>query len=402
MDVSSEHLLVIVLISARRVSATIAWLHPVQGEKVVAHKILDCLWADLSERGRRQVVAEVVHLASESAGVVPYSASIAMSDDSISSQLVTGYADLGEELVLTRAERDHALHRATHRATTFDREILHTVPVYWTVRGRAGEREVADPVGQRGSRVTGHAVMISARSGYRDTLAGYLDTCTLHLDQVIAPPLALWHGMSGKVRKTGSSLIIDCGARHTGIIVARRGRLVDVRTHPFGGDHVTELIAEGLGVPIPQAEELKREIDCSVPLGTGVNDGQQYLWRDVQERHRLQAPAAKICGDALRDFFGACAQSLRDRELLGQSGQIHLVGRGSTLGGLPALAREVFGLSVVLGTGSRDRDASAELTDLMVSGVVRLAAEQRRQELGRTPITGRISKAWAWFTRPLE
>lgn len=402
MDISSEHLLVIVLIAARRVSATVAWLHPVQGERVVAHRAIDCQWSDLSERGRRQVVAEVVRMASESAGVEPLSASIAMSDPSIASQLVTGFADLGEELVLTHAERQQALHRASHRATTSDREILHTVPVRWTVRGRGGEREVADPVGERGSRLTGHMLLVTARQGYREELASYLDTCTLHLDHVIAPPLALWHGIASKLKRSGSSVVIDCGARHTALIVARRGRLLHLHTHAFGGDDLTARIAEGLALPLDQAEALKRDLDCSVEGLSGDADGQQYLWREVQEKHRLLAPAARICNAQLRDFFGACARDLRDQELIGQSGQIHLVGRGSTLGGLPALVRDAFSLPVTLGTGAKDREPSAELTDVMISGVVRLAAEERRRELGRAPLTGRISRAWRWFTRPLE
>lgn len=402
MDVSAEHLLVIVLVAARRVSATVAWLHPVQGERVVAHRAIDCDWVELSERGRRQVVAEAVRMASESAGVEPYSATIAMSDPSISSQLVTGVADLGEELVLTQAERQQAVHRASHRATTSDREILHTVPVRWTVRGRGGEREVLDPVGERGSRLTGHMLLITARSGYREELASYLDTCTLHVDQVIAPPLALWHGIAGKLKRTGSSIVLDCGARHTAVIVSRRGRLLHIQTYPFGGDHLTERIAEGLAVSFDQAETLKRELDCSVQGTASDMEGQQYLWREVQERHRLLAPAARICHAQLRDFFQPIAHELREQEFIGASGQVHLVGRGSTLGGLPSVVREAFALPVTLGTGSRDREPSAELTDVMISGVVRLAAEERRRELGRTPITGRLSRAWRWFTRPLE
>lgn len=402
MDVSAEQLLVIVLIAARRVSATVAWLHPLQGERVVSHQAVDCAWHELSERGRRQVVAETVDLASRAAGVEPYSAFIAMSDASIASQLATGYADLGEDLVLSAAERDQALHRAQHQATDHDREIIHALPVHWSVRGRGGEKEVDDPVGERGSRLTGHVLLVTARQGYREELASYLDTCTLHLDQVIAPPLALWHGMAGKLRKSGSSVIIDCGARHTGIIVSRKGRMLHLQTHPFGGDHLTETIAEHLSVGTDQAEELKREVDCSVHLHAHEADGQQYLWREVQERHRLLGPAAKVCSERLRGFFGERARELRDREFLGATGQVHLVGRASTLGGLPALVREAFGLPVVLGTGARDREPSAELTDLMVSGVVRLAAEARRSDLSRSPITGRISRAWRWFTRPLE
>jgi len=48
VDVSAEQLLVIVLIAARRVSATVAWLHPLQGERVVSHQAVDCAWHELT------------------------------------------------------------------------------------------------------------------------------------------------------------------------------------------------------------------------------------------------------------------------------------------------------------------------------------------------------------------
>ena len=122
----------------------------------------------------------------------------------------------------------------------------------------------------------------------------------------------------------------------------------------------------------------------------------------MQERNRLLAPATRLVGAELRGFFAQRARELREAELIGQVGQVHLVGRASALNGLPLLAKEGFGLPVLLGTGSRDRDPSAELVDLVISGVVRCAADERRIQLRRSPLTGRISRAWHWLSRPLD
>ena len=402
MDIDSEHLLVIILISSRRVSATVAWLHPVQGERVVAHKSLECHWHELSARGKKQTVADAVQLACDGAGVEAYSAYIAMSDPSIGSQIGTGYADLGQEMNLTLSEKDQALVRARHHALGEDRELLHALPVHWTVRSRQGEREVTDPVGEKGSRLTGHVLLVTARKGYREELGGLLDHCTLQLDGVIAPPVALYHGISGKLKARGSTVVVDCGARHTSLLVHRKGRLLHLQTYDFGGDQLTQRLASELHIPLDQAEDLKREVDLSAQIAPGDSEGQLYLWRDVQERHRLIAPAARICAAELRTFFGLRARELRDQELIGQVGQVHRVGRGSALGGVPLLVKEVFDLPVVLGTGARDRDPSAELVDLLISGVVRCAADERRIQLGLNPLSGRIARMFGWLGRPLE
>jgi cell division protein FtsA len=403
--VDSANVLVIVLISSHRVSATVAWMDGEQGEKVVAHKPIDCNWHTLSERGKRQTVADVVKLACESAGVEAYSAYIAMSDGSISSMLAVGYADLGQEMELTASDRDQALLRARHQAIGDDRELVHALPVRWTVRNRQGEREVADPVGVRAVRLTGHVLLVTARKGYRDELTGLLESCGLAIDGVIAPPVALYHGIAGKLKNRGSTLVIDCGARHTSLLVHRRGVLYFLKTYEFGGDTLTRRLSEELHVPADFAEDLKREIDVSFQTNGGDEaSGQTYLWREVQERHRLIAPAARLSAQALREFFSARAQELREQELLGQQGQIHLVGRASALGGLSLFLKEIFDLPVVLGTGSRDRDPSAELVDLLISGVVRAAADQRRRELAgqSTGLRGAASGLWAWLTKRLE
>jgi len=405
MKINPANLLVIVLISSRRVSATVAWLHPEQGEKVVAHRPIDCVWQTLTDRGKRQTVADAVKLACESAGVEAYSAYIAMSDPSIRSHLSIGYADLGQEMPLTTADRDQALIRARHYAIGEDSELLHAIPVHWTVRNRQGEREVTDPVGARGSRLTGQVLLVTARKGYRDELTGLLDNCGLTLDGVIVPPVALYHGIASKLPKRGSSLVIDCGARHTTFLVHRKGNLAYLQTYEFGGDHLSRRLAEELGISLDYADDLKHEVDVSVQAGDGGDlEGQQYLWREVQERHRLIAPASRLIAQMLREFFSLRAQELREQELLGQQGQINLVGRASSLGGLTLFLREIFDLPVVLGTGQRDRDPSAELVDLMISGVVRTAADERRSELaGRSSgLRHAASGVWGWLVKSLE
>ncbi|HYE04340.1 MAG TPA: cell division FtsA domain-containing protein [Planctomycetota bacterium] len=405
MRIDASNLLVIVLISSRRVSATIAWLHPDQGEKVVAHKAIDCHWQSLTDRGRNQVVADAVQLASDSAGVQALSAYIAMADHSLASTVAIGIADLGQDMPLTQSDRDQALLRARHQAIGDDRELVHALPVLWTVRSRQGEREVPDPIGERGSRLTVHALLITARKGYRDELARLLDGCGLHLDGVIAPPLALWHGISGKLAKRGNALVVDVGARHTSIIVHRRGRLWFLQSYPFGGDTLTARLADELKIPPDHAEDLKFELDIGAQgSGAGDLEGQQYLWRDVQERHRLMGPAARVCATALREFFAARVKELRAQELIAQSGQVHLVGRGAALGGMASFLREIFDLPVVLGTGARDREPSAELVDLLISGVVRAAADERRGELAErgSGMRHAVGNAWGWLVRSLE
>lgn len=403
-DILPEHLVVIVHVSSRRVGATVAALHATHGDKVVAHKTIDCDWHRLSQNGKREAVADVIRLACDSAGVEAWSVYVSMTDASITSRLAVGWADPGDEVILSEHERLWALKRARDQATGADQELIDAIPVHWTVRDRDGEHEVEDPVGQRGSRLTCQALLITARRGYRDELAELVEGLGLELEGVIAQPVALFRGISGALTRKGTTVVIDCGARCTTVLVRRHHKLVHIETHAYGGDDLTRLLMERLGISLNQAEDLKRDLDL------GLRDeerdgaaGQQFIWSDVRERHRLMGPALKLVGESLDAFFRQRAQDLRDHGHLVQHGQIHLVGRGSSLGGLALFLREIFGLPVVLGSGHKNRDPSAELADVLVSGLVCTAADLRRTHLAaqQSKFRKTASGVWSWLTHQM-
>jgi cell division protein FtsA len=402
--VDPANLVVIVLVSNWHVSATIAALHPSHGDKVVAHKTIDCLWHELSEAGKREAVGDAVRLACDSAGVEAYSVYLSVSDSSLSSRLAVGWADPGDEMVLGEPEYHWSLKRARDQATGADHELIDAIPVQWTVRSRAGEREVENPVGERGSRLTCQALLVTARRGYRAELASLVAGLDIELEGIIAQPVALYRGMSSSLPKKGSTLVIDCGARCTTFLVRRREKLMHIETHPFGGDDLTAALSARLDLSIAQAEDLKRDLDISMPARPEANlVGQQFIWGDVRERHRLVGPGAAICAELTGNFFRARAQELRENGYLGQQGQVHLVGRASSLGGLAMFLKEVLDLPVVLGTGQKNRDPSAELADILVSGLVCTAADSRRRRIAaqESRLRKTASGVWSWLTHPL-
>ncbi|MBA2480122.1 MAG: hypothetical protein H0V44_05620 [Planctomycetes bacterium] len=404
MNISPENLVLIVLISSRHVTATVAALHAEHGDKVVAHKSIDCQWYDLSNRGRLEILADVVRLASDSAGIEPWSVYLSCNDTSLASRIAVGWASPGEEMPLTEIERAWALRRAREQATGADREVVDVLPVQWTVRGRDGEHEVDDPIGSHGNHLTCQALLLTARRGFRDELTQLARGIGLDLDGIIPQPLALYRGMSGKLRSRGSSLVIDFGARHTSFLVRRKDKLMHVETFGFGGDHLTTRISEGLGLEAEQAEALKRDVDIGqTALASDGFQGQQFIWTDIQERHALLAPATRICAEAIAAFFKERARDLRDHGYLAQQGQIHLVGRASSLGGLSLHLREIFDLPVMLGTGDKNRHPGDELDGLLTTGLVCSAADHRRAHLASHAgsLSKRASGVWSWLTHAL-
>ncbi len=405
LNIAPEHLVVIVLVSSQRVSATVAALHPEHGDKVVAHKAIDCVWHRLTQSGKREAVTDAVRLACDSAGVEAYSIYLSMTEPTVASRIAVGWADPGGEMLLSEHECEWALKRARDQATSADNELVEVLPVHWMVRDRDGEREVEDPVGQRGSRLTCQALLVTARRGYRDELAALVEGLGIEVEGVIAHPVALYRGMASSLPKKGHAVIIDHGARTTTVLVRHRDKLVHIETHAFGGEHLTRALVERLGITPAQAEDLKHDLDITARVDARDSIvGQQFIWSDVRERHRMLGPATTVITEALGTFFRARAQELRDAGFLGQQGQVHLVGRASSLSGLVSFLRDVMGLPVVLGTGQKNRDPSAELADVIVSGLVCTAADMRRRRLlsQESRIRKTASGVWSWLAHPLS
>ncbi len=409
MSTSPHDCLVLVHISSQQVAATVAWRLDNGSERVVAHKVILCEWLLLSERAKRQALFESISQACASADVQPLSVFVCISDESVRANFAVGYADLGQTMRLRREELSVALQRATEQPIGMDREVLHALPQRWEVRDHNGEREVANPIGEYGGHLTCHVLLVTANRRIRSEMTELLSDSNVALEGVIATPVALYRGLASSLRKKGTTVIIDCGARFTNVLVHRKGCLVHLDCYPFGGLHLTQILAEELKLDLPRAEQLKRELDISANLGTGNDlEGQTYLWREVQERDRLLAPAAEILRGVLLEFFKLRYQDLQERELLSRTGQINLVGRASSLGGLPNLLKEVFNMNVVLGTGKKDRDPSAELADLVTLGLVRTAAVERERRLMERNSSGvrQVRQAafniWAWLSKELD
>jgi cell division protein FtsA len=402
IDIDPEDILIIALISARQVSATVVVIQG-DSEQVVAHKAVPCAWHALSGGGRAEALRDAVRLAAESAGIEPYSVYLSCTDASLSSRIAVGYAAPGEEIAFTPHERDWALRRAREQATGADREVLDVLPVQWTVRGQNGERDVADPVGERGTHLTCQALLVTVKRGLRADLGNLAHAVGLQLDHVIPQPLALYRGAGSRLKPKGTTLLIDCGARHTTVLIHRKDRLIHAETHQFGGDDLTAALADGLGLARADAEQLKHGLDLACVPDPAAPQGQQMIWSDLRDRHALLAPATRICADTLTAFFAARARELREHGHLGQSGQVHLVGRAAGMNGLVGFLKDIFALPVVLGSGDKSRQPGDELDGLLTTGLVCLAADHRREQktLQSRTLRKRASGMWSWLNQSL-
>jgi cell division protein FtsA len=143
-----------------------------------------------------------------------------------------------------------------------DRELLHAIPVDYTIDGNEGIR---DPRGMFGERLGVAIHVIAALTGPVRNLNTVINRCHLDVDSRVVSPFAA--GLACLVddeRELGVTCI-DMGGGTTSLAVFMAGQLVHTDLIPIGGSHVTSDIARGLSTPVTQAERLKTLYGSALP-----------------------------------------------------------------------------------------------------------------------------------------
>jgi cell division protein FtsA len=146
-----------------------------------------------------------------------------------------------------------------------DRQIIHSVPVGFSVDDSRGIR---DPRGMLGERlgVNMHVVTASAASVRNHSSA--VGRSHLEVDALVVSPYA--SGLSCLVEdEIGLGVtVIDMGGGTTTIGVFFDGNLIFADYVPVGGCHVTNDIARGLSTPIAHAERMKTLFGSAISSST--------------------------------------------------------------------------------------------------------------------------------------
>jgi len=143
-----------------------------------------------------------------------------------------------------------------------DRELLHAIPVDYTIDGNEGIR---DPRGMYGERLGVAIHVIGALTGPVRNLNTVINRCHLDVDQRVVTPFAAGLACLVEDEKELGVTCIDMGGGTTSLSVFMAGQLVHTDLIPIGGQHVTSDIARGLSTPVTQAERLKTLYGSALP-----------------------------------------------------------------------------------------------------------------------------------------
>ncbi|MGA8550457.1 MAG: cell division protein FtsA [Stellaceae bacterium] len=146
-----------------------------------------------------------------------------------------------------------------------DRQIVHSVPVGFSIDDSRGIR---DPRGMYGERLgVNMNVVTAAAAGVRNHTAA-IGRSHLEVEALAVSPYAA--GLSCLVEdEIGLGVtVIDMGGGTTTIAVFFDGNLIFADSVPVGGCHVTNDIARGLSTPVAHAERMKTLFGTAISAST--------------------------------------------------------------------------------------------------------------------------------------
>ncbi len=249
---------------------------------------------------------------------------------------------------------DNDLRRALDqgRASDFgERQVIHAIPVGYTIDGTAGIR---DPRGMFGDRLGVTLHVVTAQPGPVRNLITCVERCHLKIAGLVAAPYA--SGLSTLVEdETDLGVtIIDLGGGTTTLAIFYDGSLVHTDSIPIGGGHITTDIARGLSTPLAHAERMKT-LYGSVLSGKGdeneiIDVPQVGESEHLNPNHVSRSILFGIIKPRAEEMFEMVRERLKASGFDKLAGRrVVLVGGGSQLQGIRELAARILDKQVRLG-----------------------------------------------------
>jgi cell division protein FtsA len=228
----------------------------------IARGVKGGLIVDLEAAGTS--VVNAVHAAEQMAGEEIERVVVNLSGGFSASRIVKAEIGIaGREI--DDAELQRVLEKGYLLREPGDRQIIHSVPVGFSIDDSRGIR---DPRGMFGERLGVNMNILAARAaGVRNHTAA-IGRAHLGVDALVVSPYAA--GLSCLVAdeiELGVT-VIDMGGGTTTVAVFFDGNLIFADSVPVGGGHVTNDIARGLSTTVAHAERLKTLFGSAISAGT--------------------------------------------------------------------------------------------------------------------------------------
>jgi len=296
----------------------------------------------------------------------------------------------GRNREITREDVRRAIEAAQAVSLPGGREILHVLPQDYVVDEEDG---ITDPVGMNGSRLEVNVHIVTSGSTTTQNIMACVQRADVNVQERVLEQLAASEAVLTPDEKELGVAVIDIGGGTADLAIFERGFLWHTAVVPIGGDHLTNDIAVGLRMPLPEAEKLKRRCGCA--LAAMVGDDETIDVASVGGRSP-RTMARRILADVLQPRAEEMCHLVWDEirragyERSLNSGLV-LTGGGANLEGMTDLAEQIFDMPVRRGSpaglgGLADHVGNPSFATAV--GLLLRAHRQRARDVMQPPSRG--------------
>ncbi len=271
---------------------------------------------------------------------------------------------------------ENAINSAGSVYIPLDRELLHIIPVEFSLDGESG---IKNPLGMKGFRLEVKVQIITALVNHLENLSGACEQAGLRIKEFIFKPFALQRAILKDEEIEGGVLLVDIGGGTTDISIFKDRRLISTETIPVGGNHITNDLAIGLKIPVQEAERLK------IKYGSAVlrNSPDEIEIDSLRNKRTVSLGIVEeIIYARAEELISLIKDSMKG--LPGLCGTV-ITGGSSLLNGLDSLIESLLGMPVRIGYPEGFR-ASPVLSGMfipqnsLVFGLWKMATERKRSD----------------------
>lgn len=203
-------------------------------------------------------VKKAVNQAENSSGIKIKQAVISISGISLASHISSGSAIISKaDNEVTHLDIQKAQNDAEAKLSIPNKQIIETMVLEYKLDGK---RVYGRPEGMKGIKLDTTIIYIACLKQHVDDLIAVVNQIGIDVIDIVPSPIATSFATLSEKQKTAGCMLLDIGAETVSLTVFEDNNIISLHVFTIGSNDITNDIALGLKVPLPEAEEIKQGV----------------------------------------------------------------------------------------------------------------------------------------------
>ena len=285
----------------------------------------------------------------------------------------------GKSREITRDDVRRAIDQAKSLKPPSGHEIIHVLPQDFMVDDQDG---VDAPIGMTGARLDVNVHVVTASTASTQNVVTCVNRVGVAVADTVLGQIAAGDAVLTEDEKWLGVALVDIGGGTTDFAIYEQGSLWHTGALPFGGEHITNDVAVGLRMPMPEAEMTKRRHGCALVGLVDEHETVEVASVGGRPSRRISRRLlASVIQPRVEDIFRRLWDELRNEghERALPSG-IVLTGGCAMLDGIMEVAGQMFDVQIRRGNPVGVGGLADHVTNPAFATAVGLVAHAHRKQ----------------------